>query len=58
MNNVDHMASNAERHLCDANYYGKKYNWNFEKYVTVHKEHQHDLVWNNVVIMALMTTPR
>jgi hypothetical protein len=42
-NNVDHMASKAERRLRDVNYHGEKRNWTFEKYVTVHKEQHHVL---------------
>lgn len=42
-NNVDHMASKAERRLRDTAYHGEKRHWNFEKYVTVHKEQHHIL---------------
>ena len=44
-NNVDHMASKAERRLRDVSYHGEKRNWNFEKHVTVHKE-QHFILQN------------
>ena len=42
-NNVDHMEYKADRHLCDTYYHGDRRNWNFEKYVTVHKEQHHIL---------------
>jgi len=32
------MASRAERKLQDSTYHGERRNWNFEKYVTTHKE--------------------
>eukprot|EP00804_Cyclotella_cryptica_P003089 CCRYP_006074-RA/>CCRYP_006074-RA protein AED:0.29 eAED:0.04 QI:0/0/0/0.75/0.33/0.5/4/0/1079 len=38
-NNVDHMASKAERRLRDVNYHGEKRNWTFEKY---HKSDAHE----------------
>lgn len=43
-NNIDHMASKAERKLRDSTYHGEKRNWNFEKYVTTHKEQHHVLL--------------
>ena len=43
-NNIDHMASRAERKLRDSTYHGERRNWNFEKYVTTHKEQHHVLL--------------
>jgi hypothetical protein len=37
------IASKAKHHLCDVNFHGEKRGWNFEKYVTVHKEQHHVL---------------
>ena len=42
-NNVDHMASKAERCLQTTCYRGETKGWNFEKYVTLHKEQHHVL---------------
>ena len=42
-NNVDHMASKAERCLQATCYRGETKGWNFEKYVTLHKEQHHIL---------------
>jgi len=38
------MASRAERKLRDSTYHGERRNWNFEKYVTTHKEQHHVLL--------------
>ena len=43
-NNIDHMASRAERKLRDSTYHGERRNWDFEKYVTTHKEQHHVLL--------------
>ena len=43
-NNIDHMASRAERKLRDSTYHAERRNWNFEKYVTTHKEQHHVLL--------------
>ena len=43
INNVDNMSTEAERKLEMANYSGEKCNWNFEKYVKLHKD-QHTIV--------------
>ena len=43
-NNIDHMASRAERRLRDSTYHAERRNWNFEKYVTTHKEQHHVLL--------------
>ena len=37
-NNVDNMASKAERKLAATQYFGEKKRWNFEKYVSLQKE--------------------
>jgi hypothetical protein len=42
-NNIDHMATEAERLLDTANYTGEKRSWNFEKYVRLQKE-QHSII--------------
>ena len=42
-NNVDHMASAAEKVLATASYHGEKKSWNFEKYATLHME-QHNIL--------------
>lgn len=42
-NNVDHMASQAEKRLATVTYYGEKKNWNFDKYATEHKR-QHNIL--------------
>ena len=41
--NVDIMANDAERKLATANYVGEKRRWNFEKYVSLHKD-QHTVL--------------
>ena len=42
-NNVDNMASNAERKLASTTYAGEKKRWNFEKYVKAHMD-QHQII--------------
>ena len=42
-NNVDNMASTAERKLTSTVYSGEKKRWNFEKYVKVHMD-QHQII--------------
>lgn len=42
-NNVDNMASWAERKLSDTHYQGEKKRWNFEKYVRTHVD-QHSIL--------------
>ena len=37
------MSYKSGRHLCETSYHSNKCNWNFEKYVTVHKE-QHNIL--------------
>jgi hypothetical protein len=40
-NNVDHMASKAEKYLATSAYHGEKRTWTFEKYALLHlKQHQ------------------
>ena len=38
VNNVDNMSTQAERKLEMANYSGEKCNWNFEKYIKLHRD--------------------
>ena len=40
---IDHMAAGAEKKLDQCSYTGKKKNWTFEKYDTLHKEHHNIL---------------
>ena len=42
-NNVDNMASTAERKLSSTTYTGEKKRWNFEKYVKFHMD-QHRII--------------
>jgi hypothetical protein len=44
-NNVDNMASMAERKMTSTTYTGEKKRWNFEKYVKVHMD-QHQVIEN------------
>ena len=41
--NIYHMAAVAEKKLAQYSYTGKKKNWTFEKYATLHKEHHNIL---------------
>ena len=41
--NIDHIAAGREKNLAQYSYTGKKRNWTFEKYATLHKEHHNIL---------------
>ena len=42
-NNMDHMVSTSEKNLSRTNYFGEKYVFNFEKFMTIHKYQHHIL---------------